>query len=308
MPSDHIPPPPAYAPHPAGPSYHSAGPSPEGAYATSYDARPARAGLDRGTKRLVLAACGLGAVLAAVVGGWAMRGGDRPVPVFEADGRPLRVKPENPGGMQVAGLDELEGKAAGMAPKPEAPSPQALRAQLPPNPNRSAPNAASGADPASSPPAISRRDVGEADRAAPPAAAVQPAPAPSTSPQSTSPQSTRPSAAPSRPTAPAGVASGSAPGAAASAPAAPAPDAPAAAALVQLAAVASEQAAQAEWQRLAKRMPELLGGRKPMVQRVDRDGRTIWRVRTGGFADLAEAAGFCGRVRAKGASCSIAAF
>ena len=302
MPSDHIPTPPAYAPRPAGPSYHPVGPSPEASYAASYDARPARAGLDRGTKRLVVAACGLGAVLAALVGGWAMRGGDRPVPVFEADGRPLRVKPENPGGMQVAGLDELEGKAAGMAPKPEAPSPQALRAQLPPNPNRPAPNAASGADPAPSLPAVPRRDVGEADRAA---AAVQPAPAPSTS-----PQSTRPSAAPSRPTAPAGaapgVASGSAPGA--TAPTAPAPDAPAAAALVQLAAVASEQAAQAEWQRLAKRMPELLGGRKPMVQRVDRDGRTIWRVRTGGFADLAEAAGFCGRVRAKGASCSIAAF
>ena len=78
--------------------------------------------------------------------------------------------------------------------------------------------------------------------------------------------------------------------------------------IVQLAAVASEQAAQAEWQRLSKRMPDLLGARKPTVQRVDRDGRTIWRVRTGGFADLAEATSFCARVRAKGASCSIAAF
>ena len=173
MPGDHIPTPPAYAPQPAGPGYHPAGPAPEASYATSYDTRPARAGLDRGTKRLVVAACGLGAVLAAVVGGWALRGGDRPVPVFEADGRPLRVKPENPGGMQVAGLDELEGKAAGMAPKPEAPSPQALRAQLPSTPNRPAP----GADPAPSPPALARRDVGETDRAAPPIAAVQPAPA-----------------------------------------------------------------------------------------------------------------------------------
>lgn len=228
--------------------------------------RPQRqpAKLDRGTKRLILAACGLGAVLAAVAGGWAVMGG-RPaaVPVFEADGRPLRIKPENPGGMQVAGSDEIDGKSVGMAPKPEAPAPQALRAQLQPKP------ADPAADPAPTPP---------------PAVAAQPA----------APQAPR-------------AAAGTAP---AATPAAPAPvsAAPVSAALVQLAAVETEQAAQAEWQRLSKRMPELLGSRKPTVQRVDRDGRTIWRVRTGGFTDMAEAAGFCVRVRAKGAACSIASF
>ena len=102
MPSDHFPPPPGYPAQPAAASPEPAGPS--------YRMQPPRAGLDRGTKRLVVAACGLGAALAAVVGGWALMGGaDRPVPVFEADGRPLRVKPENPGGMQVAGLDEVDG-------------------------------------------------------------------------------------------------------------------------------------------------------------------------------------------------------
>ncbi|MBC7799669.1 MAG: SPOR domain-containing protein [Gemmatimonadaceae bacterium] len=75
-----------------------------------------------------------------------------------------------------------------------------------------------------------------------------------------------------------------------------------------MAAVETEPAAQAEWQRLARRMPDLLGERRPVLQRLDRDGRTFWRVRTGGFVDIAEATGFCTKVRAKGAACTIASF
>ena len=78
--------------------------------------------------------------------------------------------------------------------------------------------------------------------------------------------------------------------------------------LVQLAAVGSEQVAQSEWQRLAKRMPDLLNDRRPLVQRAEHDGHVVWRVRTGGFADIAEATGFCARVRSKGGACSIASF
>lgn len=290
MPSDHFPPPPGYPAPPAVAPAEAAGPS-----YRAQGAQYPRSGLDRGTKRLVVVACGLGAALAAVAGGWAMMGGrDRPVPVFEADGRPLRVKPENPGGMQMPGLDEADGKAA-MAPKTEAPSPQALRAQLPSNrpaapndPTPTAPLAVSPAAPPAAavqppPPATPRREAGEGDAGASRADKAAPAPTP--------PRTAAPAAAPGTAQAPAAASA-----------------APASAALVQLAAVGSEQAAQAEWQRLSKRMPDLLGGRKPTVQRVDRDGRTLWRVRTGGFADLAEATSFCARVRAKGASCSIAAF
>jgi cell division septation protein DedD len=177
------------------------------------------------------------------------------VPVIEADSRPVRVKPENAGGLQVAGAEDqvmggLGSKVQGMAPPVEVPAAQALQAQMPPQ--------AAVPQPAAPQPALA---------AGPPvAAAPQPAaPSPSTARQ-----------------------------------------APAAAGLlVQLAAVDSEDAAQSEWQRLAKRMPDLLGDRRPVVQRADRDGRAVWRVRTGGFADIADATAFCARLRAKGAACSI---
>jgi hypothetical protein len=79
-------------------------------------------------------------------------------------------------------------------------------------------------------------------------------------------------------------------------------------ATVQLAAVSSEEAARGEWQTLSKRMPDLLGGRQPSYSRTEHDGHTFWRVRTAGFADGAQARGFCEKVRAKGAGCSVTEF
>lgn len=215
--------------------------------------------MDRGTKVLLSAAAGLSGLLLAGVAGWALSGRHvAAVPVIEADSRPVRVKPENPGGLQVAGADEQVmgghgSKVQAMAPPAETPAAQALRAQMPPQ--------AAVPPPAPAPLPILP--------AAPPAAVVlQPA-----------------VPAPAARQAPAPAAAGT---------------------LVQLAAVDSEGAAQTEWQRLAKRMPDLLGDRRPVMQRADRDGRAVWRVRTGGFTDIADAAAFCARVRAKGGACSIA--
>lgn len=74
---------------------------------------------------------------------------------------------------------------------------------------------------------------------------------------------------------------------------------------VQFAAVPTEGAADAEWQRLQRQMPKLLSSRQPVITKVERDGHTFWRLRTGGFANAAQATGFCRQVRAAGRDCSI---
>ena len=76
-------------------------------------------------------------------------------------------------------------------------------------------------------------------------------------------------------------------------------------AMVQLAAVDTEAAGRTEWDRLAKKLPGLLSDKQPVMQRADKDGRTIWRVRTG-FPDVAAATTFCQQLRAKGAACNLA--
>ncbi len=221
---------------------------------------------DGGTKLMLIAAAGLGAILLVGMAGWAFMG--RPaavVPVIEADSRPIRVKPENPGGMQVVGADDgaNDGRSVkGMAPAAEAPAPQALRAQLAPPPRPAPPVATSPAAPP--PPALVAAAVVSPPMPATPvvarAPAVQPAPA-------------------TRPVAPA---------------------------VVQLAALDSEPAARAEWARLQAKLPDLLGQRAPALAKADREGKTIWRVRLTGFTDVAEATRFCSQIRAKGAACTLA--
>jgi hypothetical protein len=77
---------------------------------------------------------------------------------------------------------------------------------------------------------------------------------------------------------------------------------------VQLAAFDSADLAEQDWGRLATRMPELFGSRKPEVVRADVHGRTLWRLRTGGFASETQALEFCTKVRAHGGDCSLAVF
>jgi hypothetical protein len=77
---------------------------------------------------------------------------------------------------------------------------------------------------------------------------------------------------------------------------------------VQLAAFDSADLAEQDWGRLAARMPALFNSRKPEVVRADVHGRSLWRLRTGGFASEVEAAAFCKKVQAQGGDCSVAAF
>lgn len=258
----------------------------------TYRVPPARRRLmDFGTRRLALIAGFLGCLVVLAISVWSALGNHRggTPPVIEAARGPMRVRPENPGGMQLAGQNEdilssNGGSRAGqLAPAPEAPAPQVLRAR------QQAAAAAAAAPPVAQPVSLPPITAAAGEGAVPPTA-VSP-PVVRAPPASVIPNPVTPSPLTSpvvRPAVPSGAAAGRV--------------------QAQLAAVASEQAAKSEWQRLAKRMPDILGGRQPVVVKVDREGQVVWRLRTGGFADQAQATAFCERVKAKGANCAVAAF
>lgn len=267
--------------------------SPGGTTATSYRVPRPREGVDPNTKRLAIIAAGIVGVFVVFVGAYSFMGSKRGgVPVVEADARPLRSKPDNAGGMQVAGKDEaiLSGKADGAAalsPPTEAPAPQALK---PPAPQALVPPVVAATTPVA-PPVAATASVPSS--AAPMAVLTTPE----------KPAASVPTPAPR--VAPVAVV----PAARVAARTAPAVATPAGkGALIQLAAVGSEQAAQSEWQRLEKRMPELLGGRKPVISKIERDGKTFWRLRTAGFADANAAKSFCDQIKAKAGNCTVAVF
>jgi hypothetical protein len=242
----------------------------------TYRVQRTRRGMDPATKRLAIIAGGLGGALVLLVGGWSLVGHrSTGVPVIKADSSPMRVKPVNPGGMQVAGTrDEILADGADasvdkLAPGSEAPAPQDLKAAT------AGTTASAIAGSAPTPVAPTQTVPAQAVAAAPP---VKPA----------------------APTRAVSVASDH--------PALPHPMVGGRSTLVQLAALGSEDAAKIEWHRLEKRMPDLLASRQPALSRIDHDGKTFWRLRTGGFADIAQATAFCEQVRAKGNGCSIAAF
>ncbi len=77
---------------------------------------------------------------------------------------------------------------------------------------------------------------------------------------------------------------------------------------VQLAATGSEDSAMAVWGALQHKMPDLLGGKNPEIISAVVAGRTVWRLRLGGFAGTAAARDFCAVLRAKGVACTVASF
>ena len=256
---------------------------------------PRRGGPEPLTRRLMLIAGGLTGALVLIIALYSSVGHHSGgVPVIQADQRPVRVKPANPGGMQIPGLSADTGASDGsapadtLAPAPETPNPQALARQAPrPAPTTSPTTATqatttqAAASPSPSAPATANPGI---------AAAAPPAPVIAQPPASTKPAQLAAVAMPDRHAVP-------------SAEHGPAPHAQ-----VQLAAVGTQAAARQEWIRLAHRMPDVVGTHHPVFSKVEHDGHTLWRVRTGDFATEAEANQFCQEVRAKGAGCAVAAF
>lgn len=262
----------------------------------------------RGRPRVLLLAgvVGVLAFVAAVALVGTGERAEREVPLIVADNAPFRVRPADPGGLQVPNQDQLVyQRMAGAA--PSAPGRRIEVLLPPPEAPLPVPRPAPPA-PAPVPEAVVPAEA----PAAPPAQAATPQTTPQTTSQATSPatspatsQPTPQAASPTAalPLPPPPPAAAAAPPAAPAAAPAPAPaDGPV---QVQLAAVGSEAAVQPEWNRLRARLPDLLASHSLVVSRGERDGRPFWRVRTGGFADVAAARGFCDQVRARGFTCFV---
>lgn len=78
---------------------------------------------------------------------------------------------------------------------------------------------------------------------------------------------------------------------------------PAGTRLAQLGAYDSAEIARAEWDRMSGRFGNYLSGKDRVVQRAQSGGRTFFRLRAHGFADLAEARRFCAALVAEGQDC-----
>ena len=228
------------------------------------------AGIDPVTRRLSVIAAAIGGALVVLVGAWSMVGGGRGVPVIPAPAGPMRVKPAHPGGMQVAGASE------GILSTSGGTATTAALAPPPETPDLTALQSPTAAAPAAAPAS------------------------PSTPAVAASPTNGLPLPPPAPPPLQFAAASTAAP------PPADAGTGPAT--QVQLAALNTEHGAMQEWKHLQTALPALFGTRQPLVEKVEVDGHTFWRLRTGGFANIAEATQFCVAVRAAGGGCTIAAF
>lgn len=73
--------------------------------------------------------------------------------------------------------------------------------------------------------------------------------------------------------------------------------------LIQLGAFATPEIARAQWTKIIGSHTDLLGSRSRVVERTTSGGRTFYRLRAQGFADLAEAKATCAALTARNAAC-----
>lgn len=78
---------------------------------------------------------------------------------------------------------------------------------------------------------------------------------------------------------------------------------PAGTRLVQLGAFDTPEVARDQWARLAGRFGDYLDGKQRVVQEAQSGGRTFYRLRAMGFADIGEARRFCSALVAENADC-----
>jgi hypothetical protein len=188
------------------------------------------------------------------------------IPLIRADERPTKIKPQNPGGMEVPDRDKLiytqkRATVEHLLPPPEKPMPR------PTAPSAAAPSASPQPPPASA-------GAGAANPA--PQAQYQP-------PAGKPPAKTEAAAA------------GAAKPATAQKPGG---------ARIQLASVRSEEAARHEWDRIRRANPDVLGSMSAAPVRADMGEKGVfYRVET---APIADAERVCGELKKRNVGCLIA--
>lgn len=204
------------------------------------------------------------------------------VPLIRADSQPMKVKPEQPGGMPVPGRDRLiySEQAGGppvekLLPPPEQPAPRPAPLPPPPAPVASvaapaapltAPAAAIPAPPPRKPAPPARASAAAAEHGLPAVKASRPEPTAAAVPRSVESGPVR----------------------------------------LQLASVRSVDAARIEWQRLKRDYPDLLGPLSADAVRADLGDRGVfYRIEVGSFARPGAAERLCRQLRQRHLECSI---
>ncbi|MBP7337038.1 SPOR domain-containing protein [Niveispirillum sp.] len=260
-----------------------------------------------------------------------MRAGTESVaPILRADSSPTKIRPEQPGGMEVPHQDKLvydrlnpsgstpPGEVERLLPPPESPMERPRADMVEPAEDMPMAEEGEGAvaamreapaeEPAYQPPAPQPVPT-YAPPVATPAPAPpqqQPVPAPVPAPQPPQqllpqqPAQTRPAVAP--PPVAAAPKPAPTPAPAVAAQAKPATGGPAV--RVQVAAVDAEGKAAAEWQRLQRKFAGELGGLPMRTVRVQLPKGIFYRIQ-GGPVDEARAKQICAAMAAQGAGCSI---
>jgi hypothetical protein len=205
---------------------------------------------------------------------------------------PAEAQPQDPAaGLQIYKTEG--GRTAIVGPPQFTPPPEQPQARAePPAPKvvvTQAPLAAATPTlrpslPAAPPPAAAPVQVAKAEPSPKPVAKVEvkPAPAPVAK------------AAPAKPE----------PKAVATAPA-PAAKSAAGVAAVQIGAFSSQALADKGWSDAAALAPGAAAGRGKSVEKVDKDGKTLFRTQVTGFASRADATAFCDKLKASGKACFV---
>lgn len=293
------------------------------------DSHQARAGHRLRTYlTLGVAVIAVGAIVATglhFVGG--KRAGGPGIPVIKADDRPIKIRPDDRGGMQVPNQDKLvyermeqgegDSKVERLLPPPELPQ-VPPKAAVPADARTSKPAATEVLRPVQ--PAMPQRPaVAETPRPvqpppatpAPPAVVAQ-APV-AAAPGGYVPTQARNAVPAPAPVAPPKVAAAPPPAAPVPAPAPPpaavaAPKAPPAGGdwLIQLGALRTAPDADKEWGRIQRANHDLLGTLKPDVVRVELGEKgTFWRLRAGPLSEQA-AKQLCNELKTRNQGCIIA--